>query len=370
MTHAFARPRTLAFVGLLPVLAVGPAAAQGQRHPPKATLGAAARQALVLAGEPIVDSNSPVVWDAVDGESRVFVMTSFAGAARVSSGQRIGEIVVGEAAQWDVWPDGGAWMEAVVKADDGTWYGYYHNEVATACPADGRVQPRIGAARSTDQGRSWTNLGIVLESPAADCGSTNQYFTGGVGDFSVLLSPDRADVYLLYSQYTPGLEGQGVALARLPWADRDAPTGRPSIWDGHVWRPVESTWTDEGDFAGYAYPTGISIFEATDSLHDGDSADVFWGPSVHWNAHLGQYVMLLNRARTPGFGQEGIYVAFSPTLAEPEKWTAPARILAGGEWYPQVVGLEPGVGTDKEAGEVVRFFMAGVSEYVLTFSND
>jgi hypothetical protein len=80
--------------------------------------------------------------------------------------------------------------------------------------------------------------------------------------------------------------------------------------------------------------------------------------------------MLLSRAGTPGFGQDGIYVSFSPTLTAPGKWTSPARILSGGEWYPQVVGLEPGTGSDKDAGAVVRFFMAGVSEHVLVFTND
>lgn len=346
------------------------AGAQVQRHPPSARLEPAPRQALVLSGAPAVDSNSPLIWDVVEGQPTLFVMTSFAGAAHISSGQRLGSVTIGEAAQWDVWPEGGAWMEAILKAEDGSWYGYYHNEVATGCPDDGRVQPRIGAARSSDQGRTWTNLGIVLESVPAACDTTNQYFTGGVGDFSVTRSADGADVYVLYSQYTPDVESQGVAMARLPWADRDAPAGRLSVWDGHVWQPVESRWDDEGGWAGYDYPVGAPLFPSVDSLHDGGSASVFWGPSVHWNTHLQQYVMLLNRAQSPGFGQGGIYVAFSPTLADPMKWTAPARILAGGEWYPQVVGLEPGVGTDKDAGEVVRFFMAGVSDFLLTFSND
>jgi|688.fasta_scaffold348117_1 hypothetical protein len=353
-------------------LTVGAPVANGQvlRHPPKATLEAAPRQSLVIAGEPLVDSNSPVLWDEVEGTPRLFVMTSFAGAARVSSGTRLGEIEAGDPVQWDAWPVGGAWMEAVVKADDGTWYGYYHNEVSTACPGDSRVQPQIGAARSTDQGRTWTNLGIVLASPSQDCETRNQYFTGGVGDFSVQLSTDRSELYLMYSQYTPDLAGQGVAVARMSWADRDAPEGRLAVWDGHVWRPVEAQWTDDGVLAGYTYPVGASLFTAHDSLHDGGTSDVYWGPSVHWNDHLQQYVMLLSRAGTPGFGQDGIYVSFSPTLTAPGKWTSPARILSGGEWYPQVVGLEPGTGSDKDAGAVVRFFMAGVSEHVLVFTND
>ena len=57
--------------------------------------------------------------------------------------------------------------------------------------------------------------------------------------------------------------------------------------------------------------------------------------------------MLLNRAKDEHYGQEGIYVSFAPTLADPAAWSPPAKILNGGEWYPQVAGLEAGSGTDK-----------------------
>ena len=34
--------------------------------------------------------------------------------------------------------------------------------------------------------------------------------------------------------------------------------------------------------------------------------DAFWGPAVHWNTHLQQYVMLLNRAFDPRWAQEDL----------------------------------------------------------------
>jgi hypothetical protein len=77
--------------------------------------------------------------------------------------------------------------------------------------------------------------------------------------------------------------------------------------------------------------------------------------------------MLLNRAKDESFGQEGIYVSFAPTLENPRLWTPPQRILAGGSWYPQVIGLEAGDGTDKIAGARARFFMGGTSHHSIEF---
>ena len=88
---------------------------------------------------------------------------------------------------------------------------------------------------------------------------------------------------------------------------------------------------------------------------------------MHWNTYLEQYVMLLNRARDADWHQEGIYIAFSPKLGDPTAWSTPQRLLTGGMWYPQVLGLEPGVGTDKIAGERARLFVGGRSHYFIEF---
>jgi hypothetical protein len=77
--------------------------------------------------------------------------------------------------------------------------------------------------------------------------------------------------------------------------------------------------------------------------------------------------MLLNRAVDSGFGQEGVYIAFSPVLDDPTQWTPPVKLMEGGYWYPQVIGLEKGQGTDKVAGAVSRFFLRGESEHFLVF---
>ena len=118
----------------------------------------------------------------------------------------------------------------------------------------------------------------------------------------------------------------------------------------------------------WVYPAAVPIFPAVEPWHDDDTAvDAFWGPSVHWNTYLQQYVMLLNHAKDAAWSQEGIYVSFAPRIDDPSLWTKPVKILDGGAWYPQVMGLEDGSGTDKDAGRWARFFMGGVSEHLIQF---
>lgn len=224
--------------------------------------------------------------------------------------------------------------------------------------------PRLGAARSRDRGLTWEDLGVVLEAPPDThvCDTTNVYFHGGVGDLSVMLDADRQFLYLFYSEYLADLAGQGVAVARLAWADRDAPAGRADVWHQQVWVPpseqIPSSWI---------YPVGTPLFPTARSWHDPEGlADGFWGAAIHWNTYLDRYVMLLNRARDTAFTPEGVYISFNVALDQPDGWSPPRRILEGGAWYPQVVGLEEG-GTDKRAGQVARLFLSGSSHYWLEF---
>jgi hypothetical protein len=41
--------------------------------------------------------------------------------------------------------------------------------------------------------------------------------------------------------------------------------------------------------------------------------------------------------------------------------------MDGGQWYPQVMGLEGGAGTDKIAGRWARFFTGGTSDHLIQF---
>jgi hypothetical protein len=325
-----------------------------------------------------VDSNSPAIWDLEDGLNKFFIMTSINGAPSLADGTGVSRLGAPQAVNFVSHPGNGLWMEAVIADDVGTWYGYYHNEnPAVACGRPDRFIARIGAARSTDRGRTWEDLGIVIEVPmeSVACDSPNRYVIGGVGDLSAMLDADKSDLYLFFSQYQASPQAQGVAVGRLRWADRDRPSGRIMIWSNGIWMRARLNHTPARDVYGdvrrvwIEYPAGTPLVAVTQAWHDQDGkVDAFWGPSVHWNAGLEHYVMLLNRAKDENYTQDGIYVSFAPRLDDPRLWTPPQKILSGGKWYPQVIGLTAGTGTDKFADSTARLFISGRSDWTISFT--
>ena len=298
------------------------------------------------------DSNSPGHWDG----SRLYLFNSTGHPYR-SDGSNVFQLGNTAAVTFNNNVNGGRWMEATWRATDGTLYGWYHNEPGGLCPTSGLTAPKIGAAKSTDNGANWTDLGIILEAPAGTlkCDSQNGYFAGGNGDFCVMLDDAQQYLYLFISTYAGDVTEQGVAVARMAWSDRDAPVRK-------VWKWYNGDWQASG-LGGNVSPT----FPATVAWEQAD-CEAFWGPSVHWNTYLQQYVMLLNRAKGTGWAQEGIYISYSTNLAGPLNWSVPEKILSGGAWYPQVIGLEQGQGTEKSAGALARYFQGGVSDYEICFA--
>lgn len=247
------------------------------------------------------------------------------------------------------------WIESVWPDDDGTLYGWYHHE-QWICKS-GLSAPVIGALISRDGGKTFEDLGIVLESGyPADCSAKNGFFSSGHGDFTVLLDNSRQYFYFYFTNYSGPADSQGVALARMSFSARTRPAGQ-------VWKHYQNNWTEPG-IKGRV----TSILPAKASWTRADT-DSFWGPSMHWNTHLQQFVMLLNRSCCEsGWPQEGIYVSFNPDLAIPSNWSAPAKILSAdqAQWYPQVIGRPP-AGTDRLAGRIARFYMRGDSDYEIVF---
>ena len=298
------------------------------------------------------DSNSPAFW--VDG--RLHVLNSLH-TPYLSEGRNVARLDDPVGVIFTGGVRGPRWMESVIQDEDGTLYGYYHHEPIGLCPeSPTKTAPSIGAARSLDGGFQWTDLGIVItaDSTTRRCDTENLYFVGGEGDFTAILDRDGEYVYFFFSSYPSDLAGQGISVARLPWADRNRPAGRAVKWRNEVWETPA--------FAGRPTP----FLPAAASWHEFLS-DAFWGPSVHWNTALDRYVMLMTRTADAAWNNEGIYVSYAEALDDPRGWSEPVRIIEGGAWYPQVIGLERGVGTDSLAGEYARFFMGGRSDYFIRF---
>lgn len=369
-------PRLALLMVTAGVLAAHPAAAQPPGEPYATLLPAVS---IVFPNE--TDSNSPAVWEVVDGRWTLSLFNSVAGIPQLSRGPSVQRLRDEGHVRWaSAAPHGGVWIESVIRDAD-SWYAFYHNErEGIVCAGSGKVWPRIGAARSDDRGATWTDLGPLIETPAdtVTCDTRNHYFVGGVGDFSVVLDGDRAYAYIHYTQYVEAEGGVGVSVARMAWADRDQPAGRVDVWNDGVWLPPttvrDAVTSDENggeqgpDAPVYEQSLATPIFPADNRWDDGrDGVDVLWGPSIHWNTALESYVMLLNKATSDTWDQGGVLVSFNPRLDDPSGWTTPALLWRGGSWYPQVIGLDPTAGTDSYAGAIARFYMSGTSEHLIVF---
>ena len=323
-----------------------------------------------LSGD--VDSNSPAIWDRVFGRNTLFVMTSFDGRPSTASGRNFAQLSRPAEAVVDPWPGGGVWMEAVLKDDDGDLVrllpqrerrhdvpGHRQGDAADRRGALARSRRHLGAARRRPRGAA-PLVRLHDQQPLLR------------GRRRRLQRPARGDVLRTSISFTrctcAKTASQGVGVARLAWADRDDPRGKIMIWrSGAGCRPPRFATPPAN--AGPTLPRRRSS-PPSESWHDDDpDADAFWGPSVHWNTYLGRFVMLLNRAKNAELRS-----GRASTFPTRRSWRIrgsgrrPVKILNGGRWYPQVLGLEDGSGTDKTAGEWARFFMQGSSRHFIRFS--
>ena len=301
-----------------------------------------------------VDGNSPSLW--MDGRLVFFTSDGRPVVATGDDQFRLGRPVLITVDRQDHMP---MWIESVWQDEDGTIYGWYHNEPANVCRGGGLTAPRIGAVVSTDNGYTFQDLGLILTAgDPADCSSRNGFFAGGHGDFSVILDQRREFFYFYFTHYGGPAEGQGIGTARLAFEDRANPVGR-------LFKYHSGEWAEPG-LGGRTTP----VFRAR-SVWQRSDYDSYWGPAVHWNTHLQQYVIVMNHACC-GFEwpQEGIYISYNADPAEPLGWTQPRGIVFEMAWrpgsYPQVIGLGRGE-TDTLVGQVGRLYIQGRSVWEIVF---
>jgi hypothetical protein len=299
-----------------------------------------------------VDSNSPAFW----WDRQFHLLNSTGEGPRKSDGRdqfHLDAPQLGSMNRLDPWP---TWMEAVwPDPDTGVIFGWYHREHFGVCKGSNLSVPQIGAAVSYDGGHAWIDMGAVIASgDPIDCASQNGYFAGGTGDVSVVLDRDKNYFYFFFGVYGGPLEGQGLGIARMPFASRYSQNGA-------VMKFHDGAWTEPG-LRGRITP----IFPAKVAWQQ-PNTDAFWGPAIHWNTYLEQYVMLLNHACcSTGFPQEGIYVSFSKNPGDPAAWSKPKKILQDTGWYPQAIGLERN-STDRSAGRIARLYIYGHSRWEIVF---
>jgi hypothetical protein len=351
------------------------AAAQTARPPQPNMVAASFTAAPSLRFPNPTDSNSPAFWDGQD----FYIFNSWGGQPRRAKGTSLDDAA-------DTNPDGasssytnagmaGRWLEAVIRDEDsGRLYGWYHEEIEMACPQGRRTWPQIGAAISADNGESWDDVGVILtpRDGSVTCDTDHPVTNGGVGDFSVIVdrNPDPANryIYFIFSSYGGDLVEQGISFARMLWVDRDQPFDRSSgeslanKWDGRSWSAP-----------GIG---GRSIA----SFHDGDQVswtsaqnNGYWGPSVHWNAGLQKYIVLMDRSKGGNYETQGVYMTYTTRLDDPRTWVQPKLIITNNQgWYPQVIGAPAVAGTDKTAGTGpilrTRYFNQAQSDFYIDFT--
>jgi hypothetical protein len=312
------------------------------------------RDAPVVKMPGVSDSNSPAYWR----NGGFYLFNSVAMPLRSQGYDQFtlgfSRPVLFDDYQTRVW----RWIESVWVDDDGMILAWYHSEPGVVCEDAPLTAPEIGAMYSVNNGLSFFDLGIVLTNGRpADCSSQNGYFAGGNGDFSVILDRNKEFFYFLFSNYGGDVSEQGIAIARLPFPKRYQPAG-------NVWKYYQGQWNQPG-LGGRVTP--VLPANVSWAAYDTDS---YWGPSVHWNSYLQQYVMLMSRSCCePNWPAEGIYMSTSADLSKPAGWTTPARLLTNAGWYPQVLGLEEGE-TDTLAGQTARLYVGGESRWEMHFTKD
>ena len=330
---------------------------------------------LAFAGQP--DCNTPSHWD----HDTLYLFHPFGPPwkTRRSFGPDLFHLETGPVTEFEssgFFP----FIESTWKDPGGTLYGWYHTEFKI-CEKESLSAARIGAARSTDNGLNWQDLGITIMPPpdSLNCDSANSFFGGGNGDFSAIADGNQEWIYFFISTYHRPVGEQGVSVARMRYADRDDPVGKVQKW-------YQEAWAQPG-LEGRVTP----IFPVTGDWHQ-QTADAFWGPSIHYNTYLDEYVVLLNRTTGKDWTPEGFYISFNSDLSDPNGWSVPRALEAPrdatpllfrppslvaqfdipgnadwddwGPWYPQVMGIDPEKReTDKKAGRVARLFIHGESRW-------
>ncbi len=294
-----------------------------------------------LPGE--IDSSNPAVWSLVDGVQRLFVLSSWGGVPVRSAGASIDSLQRGE--------PGRVYVASGPRRVDGGDRPGRRRHLVWLLPSrapGGSVRPARSAAAAHRRDairRSTARRGKI----SASCSTRRRAARRATRGIASCLAasatsprrsmPSGQDLYLYFSQYSRDGATQGVAVARLAWADRDQPAGKAAIWNDGAWLPASESPASgrrvgvSGGHAAGARRAAVSrsirrprrLLGRVDSLEHlsravRDAAQSRQGRSVR----PGRDLRRRSRQRCGS-----------------ARWSAPAKIMNGGSWYPQVIGTRP-----------------------------
>ena len=303
-----------------------------------------------------MDSNSPAFW--ADGRLHVFNSLHH---PFLSDGRTVARLVdpVGVSFQGGV--AGPRWMEAVIqdggrhalrvlppRADAACATAYQDGAPDRRRAIAGR---RLSLGRPGDHPRRSPQLAEVRHRRT----STSSAVRATSAPSSI---QDRDFVYFFFSAYPPRAARPG---------DRRRPHGVGAIATAPPAAAVQVACRElDGPRAGRAGAT--PIYGVRRLVARRPTPTPSGGRRCTGTPSSTSYVILMTRTRDSAWCTEGIYVAYADRLEDPCGWSAPQRLIEGGAWYPQVMGLERGRGTDSLAGEYARFFMGGRSDFFIRFA--
>ena len=195
--------------------------------------------------------------------------------------------------------NGYAGINAIYDAGDKGLLAFYHAEDHEGMPKAGQGIPgfycSVGLAVSTDRGKSFRKLGVVLTSSVGKDlkGRADQ----GVGELSVLADPGGNYLHAYYTSHSR-VNGRGVqvCMARCPVSKAADPRGWKKLHQGTFSQP------------------GLGGRDTIVVTAKAQTADAFL-PHVIWSPALRKYVMVycINAYREIGVKpvRSGIYVTYS-----------------------------------------------------------
>jgi hypothetical protein len=230
--------------------------------------------------------------------------------------------VIGKRGDWEGWDNGGSWLMSVHRLSGNELIGFYHAEDHWCCPrnAEGIAWKSIAVTYSHDNGVTWEPGQQIITSATP---KPDKPEWGGVGDGVVIWDAANERWVAFYSEQV------------IHMAISEDPLASPGTW--YKWHADEFS---EPGLGGQGTPLpGLDLVAGAN-------------PSVHWNTHLNEWIMVYH-----GWAPAEIFITGSKDLIH---WYTPQSIISssrgGRAWYPTIIG-----DSDVQAGESARIYYADLT---------